>query len=383
MKTFFKFLLAAMSVLFFASAVAVATETPVNDVASVMFTVGIVFTVVRFLILVKNPGVMKEPKQNFALGVFTEIWDQVLAENLFRKYDWIMKARDRSDYVLNNAVVHIPQAGALPNVYRNRANYPVNMTNRVDSDITYAIDVLSSDAVRISDAEKKELNYYKIANILQDMTNQIGMRAAMNILFRWVGSNTGMLTLNSANIVRTTGTATSGLTLTGATGNRNKFLVADVGTAKTTLIQQTKQEINDGRRVLVLDESMYQQLKGDSVLTTLYNLPVVGAQFSNNGDLVRLHGFDIIRTDVLPRFNNAGTPLAKDPLDTTVVNASTDNNCALLIDLDKVHVAKGGIEIFSNVNDALMQGDYYSALARVGASRERVDQAGVVAIVQQ
>jgi hypothetical protein len=383
MKPIFKFLLSIVSVLLFATVFASAADVSLASMLIGMVAFGLIMTAVRFYVLVKNPDLLNARKANLALGVFTEIWDQVLAENLFRKYDWIRKARDRSGNVLNNAVVHIPQAGAVPNWYRNRQNFPVNLVNRVDSDITYAIDVLSSDAVRISDAEKSELNYDKIANILQDMMNSGGQKAAQNILYRWFGQNVGMATLNSANIIRTSGASTAGLNLPGATGNRNKFQVADVASAKQQLIVQTKQEINDGRRAIIMDETMYTQLKGDSVLTTLYNLPVVGAQFSNNGDLVRIHGFDIIRTDVLPRFTNAGTPLAKDPLDVTVTNAATDNNCALLVDFDKVHVALGSMKPFSNQNDALMQGDYYSALVRVGASRERFDQAGVIAIVQQ
>jgi hypothetical protein len=40
------------------------------------------------------------------------------------------------------------------------------------------------------------------------------------------------------------------------------------------------------------------------------------------------------------------------------------------------------VRFFETLNDALLQGDAYSGLVRMGAARERSDQAGVVAVVQ-
>lgn len=379
---FFKLSWAIVVILFLSQLVSDLLGVQFADVVLFGFIVGSIMAIIRFIFMVRHQGEITYVK-GLALGVFLEVWDQVVASNLFRTYEWMLKAKDRSANVLGSSVVHIPQAGVVPNVVRDRVEFPVPVTKRPDSDITYAINELSSDNTHIRNAEKIELNYDKIADVLADHINQVNLKAAQLALYRWFGQNPSQALLNAGNIIRTSGSATAGLNLPGATGNRNKFLIADVANAKTSLIGQTKKEMNDGRRALVLNESMYQQLKGDPLLTTLYNLPVVGAQFSNNGDLIRIHGFDIIRTDCLPRFNNSGTPNAKDPLDVTVVSAATDNDCALMVDFDKVHIAKDGVKVYQEINTATWQGDIYSITLRMGASRERNDQAGVIAIVQQ
>ena len=140
---------------------------------------------------------------------------------------------------------------------------------------------------------------------------------------------------------------------------------------------------------MLLDETLYNQLVADANLVNDQQYLRVGAQFQN-GDLVRLGGYDIIRTDVMPRFNNAGVPIAKDPLTDADAGvpysstfATTDNACALLIDFDYVHFALGDVKLFETLGDAAYQGDIYSTLVRLAGSRERSDAVGVVAIVQE
>lgn len=382
MKTLFKLTLGLALTLFMAVAIASVTDASPLEATQVILSIGAVVWAVRIVLIstLNDPSRIQRAHGIMPL-IAVEFWESVIASTLFKNYDWVTRAKNRTQYVLNNAVVHIPQAGSVIGSVRNRANYPVPVNRRVDFDITYPLDEISTDNTHIKDAEKIELSYAKILDVFGDHINVLSKNSAANALYRWMSAPGNQSALPAANIVRTTGAATATY-LTGATGNRNKFMVADVASAKTILIKQCAQERNVGRRALIMTEDAYQQLKSDTVLTTLYNLPVVGAVF-DNGDLTQIHGFDIIRTDAMIRFNNAGVPLAKDPLDPTVTNAATDNDVMLLVDFDKVHIAKGAIEMFANVKDANYQGDVYSALIRIGASRERNDNAGVVAIVQQ
>lgn len=368
---FFKLILGLLMTLFIATAVAPFVEQDPLNLFYGLVMAGIAIALVKFIFMTR--GYTQEVK-GLALGVAVEFWDTIIAKNLYRDYAWLGRAKDRSANVLNSTVVHIPQAGAVPSVTRNRTQYPIPMVKRSDTDITYVIDELSSDTTAVFEAEKWELSYDKIPDVLDDHIKELGKRTAQNALYRWLAS----LTV-ATNIVKTTGAATATY-LTGATGNRNKYLAADVASAKTLLIDQTKKEMNANRRALVISEGAYNQLKSDSTVTDKDTMDSVGAMW-RDGDLVKIHGFDIIRTDVLPRMTNAWA--AKDPLDTTVTSAATDEDVALLVDFDLVHIARSAAKMFYEANNVQYQADIMNALCRMGASRERNDQAGVIGIAQQ
>lgn len=374
-----------------------ATFTPFEAIVSFLI-VSLVLALVQVAVAYNDPAkYSKRYHQRLTYGVALEFWDSAIAEFLMREYPFVMRAKDRTNNVLNGGIVHIPQAGALPGGVRNRRNLPAPMVRRLDTDITYVLDEISSNPSVISEAEKVELSYDKVGSVLDDHIKQLNFFAAYNALYRWMGRNpnaAGTINsdLNLANIVRTTG-AVAATHLSGATGNRRILTNADITTAKRVLVAQTKRDLNPGKRALICDETMYQQLRTDTVLQTNLNHDFSGAVYKD-GELVKLAGFDVIRTDVLPRYTNAATPLAKDPLTdadiaagTTMpysaTAAATDNASALLVDFDFVHIAKGSIKVFETIQDAVTQADIYSAQLRMGASRERADQAGIVAIVQQ
>lgn len=372
MKTLFKLFFAIASVLFMATAISQAQPVAPVQVAEVIFIAGAAVGFVRFLFLIATPFARHNRATGLALAVTFEIWEDFIASNLFKSYQWILRAKDRTARVINGSIVHIPQAGTVVSTRRNRSVYPVPLVKRSDNDITYTIDEISSEATHIKNAETVELSYDKINDVLGDHVNQIGRDVARNAMFRWLAS------LNAANINRSTGADTA-VYISTQTGTRKKYMAADLATGKTTMINQTKRE--SGNRIAVMSEGAYNQIKSDSIVTAKETMDSVGAVWKD-GVLVRLHGFDIIRTDVMPLFTNASPPVAKDPLDESVATAVTDNDVIALLDLSFVHCAKGDVKFFETLQDALLQGDAYSALVRCGFARERNDQAGVVAVVQ-
>jgi len=400
MKTLFKLSASLLGFILVASIVAnfFGVELTLFEAITSFLFVSFALALVQVAVAYNDPAkYSKRYHQRLTYGIAVEFWETTVAEFLMREYPWLLRAKDRTASVLSKAVVHIPQAGLLPGGVRNRKNYPAPLVRRADTEITYVLDEVSTNPSHISNAEMVELSYDKVGEVLNDHIKQLNFLAAFNAIYRWIGKNPNAggatnLDLNAANIRRTSG-ATNATHLSGATGNRKILTVADISAAKTILINQTKRELNPGKRALILDETMYNQLKSDSILSNNQQYDLVGAVFSN-GDLVKIHGFDIIRTDVLTRFTNASTPIAKDPLTDadiasgtglpySVTAAATDNASALLVDFDFVHIAKGPIQVFETLNSAEHQGDIYSALFRMGASRERFDQAGVVAIVQE
>lgn len=379
-RDLFKLTIGLLLTVFLSVVFASIVEVPASQVLTFLLMLGLVLTAVRFMFLLVDHSKYGREVTGILSDVSTEFWDNIIAKNLYRGYEWATRAKNRNNNVLSNKVVHIPQAGAVPTVRRNRQAYPISAVKRSDTDITYVIDELSSDTTLVNEAEKWELSYTKIPDVLDDHIKEIGKRAAQNLIYRWLGLNPGGSNLAAANIVRTTG-ANTGHLLTTATGTRLRLLVADVATALTILKTQTKKDLNSGKRALILTLESYNELRSDAVLDNSQKYDTYGAVFKD-GELVKLYGLDIIITDVMPRFTNATPPLAKDPLDVSVVAAATDNDVSAVIDFDYVHRAQSEVKMFYQADAPEWQGDIMNALARVGGSRERADQAGVVAIVQ-
>lgn len=304
------------------------------------------------------------------MAVQTEVWENFIAENLFKSYEWIKRAKDRTASVINHKVVHIPQAGAKPTARKNREVYPIPLVKRNDLDVTYAIDEFSTDTTLIPEADKVELSYDKISSVFGDHVGVMNEESARDLLWRWYPTLTG-------KIKRTSG-GSIGTHLINTTGDRKKFLVADVAAAKTQLILDTKREQNTGKRALIMSENMYNQLKSDGALTNKDTVDSVGGVWKD-GDLVKVHGFDIIRTDVTGVYDNTGTPVLQDP---GTANAAADNDVVMLVDFDFVHFALGEIKFFEEINSVHYQGDAYNAYVRLGGRKERNDEVGIIAIVQ-
>ena len=341
--------------------------------AVVVFLAFSAFRVVAYMVhLHKSNGRAVNFEQYAFMAVQVETWEKVIAENIFKKYPWVERAKDRSENVLAGKVVHIPQAGNKPGASKNREVYPLPVIKRSDSDVTYSIAEISTDATYIPHAETIELSYDKTASVLQDHFGVSYQVAARDILDTWYPTL-------STKIVRTTGASTA-VYLTGQTGNRKKFMVANVESAKTIINIDTGEE--QGNRALIMTEGAYNQLKSDPIANNLDTRDSVGAVWKD-GDLIKLHGYDIIRTDVTSRYDNSSTPVKKSFEDMKAgVFAAADNDVMLLVDFSKVHFAKGQIEFFETLKDAQYQGDIHSAKIRTGGRKERADEIGVVAIIQ-
>lgn len=303
------------------------------------------------------------------MAVQVEVWEDFIAENIFKGYEWVKRAKDRSGKVLAGKVVHIPQAGVKPRATKNRENFPVPVVRRNDSAITYEIDEISTDSTHIPDADKVELSYDKMASVYDDHFGTLSEESAREILWRWYPSL-------ASQIVRTTGADTA-VYLSGQTGTRNAFSDADLANAKKKMVEQTKRET--GNWAWIMTEGAYLQIKAIAAYGNKDTMDQYGAVWKD-GELVRLRGADIIRTDVTSRYDNTSTPVLKD---TTDDNAATDNDVVLLVDFTKVHFALGEIKFFESLNDAHYQGDIYNALVRAGGRRERKDEVGVVAVIQE
>ena len=310
-------------------------------------------------------SIIPMPKGVLRAGINPEIWQNFIAENLFRGMDFVRFAYNADQYVVGGRIVHIPNAGAAGGAKRNRTNLPASITRRKDTDVTYALDEFTTDPILISNAEMVELSYDKMASIMSDM---------MLYLRQLIGDWTPFNWAPAKNIIRTASATTATAHLDAATGNRKILTVADLRAAKTFM---NKHEISkEGRRALI-DSNMLDQLV--STLSATDARDFSATYDAKNGVIGRLEGFDLIERSSVIRYTNAGTPVVKAP---DADGATTDNGAVICWQQNAVEKAEGDIKFFETINDPINYGDIYSALVRLGGRIRRDDEKGIVAIVQ-
>jgi len=300
------------------------------------------------------------------MAITKEIWEADIVEALFKDNEFLNYAVNADQYVLAGKVVHIPNAGGVPTVVKNRTSLPASVTVRTDVDITYPLDEFTSDPVKISNAETVELSYDKRQSVLAD--SQMGIRETVAdwVLRAWAPAD-------ATRLIRTTGSAIVSH-LDSATGNRKKFIVADLQRAQKQL---NKDNVPKQGRYAILSADMMDQLMTD--LTATQYRDFSDAMDAENGIVGKLFGFNILVRGSVLIYTNAATPLVKDP---GAAGAATDNDCVLCWHQSSVERALGDVKIFELTNDPTYYGDIYSVLVRMGGRIRRNDLKGIVAIIQ-
>ncbi len=301
------------------------------------------------------------------MAIQKEIWEDHIEGNLFKNNEFLLASTDAGQYVLQGAVVHIPQAGAIANVVKNRSSLPATVVQRGDTDITYTLDEYTTDPILIPNAETFELSYNKRESVLGEYESSLRQTVADNLLIDWSPSgSTGL-------VVRTTGVATA-TTLAGTTGNRAKFTVNDL---KGAQLQLNKQNVPMEGRYALISADMFQQLTDDMSATQYRDFSA--AYDVKDGVLGRLFGFNIMMRSNVVTYTNDTTPVVN-PYGATP--AATDNDGVLCWQIGAVERALGDIKFFERVGDPTYYGDVYSVSVRMGARMRRSDAKGIVAIVQ-
>jgi hypothetical protein len=302
------------------------------------------------------------------MGLQKEIWQDHIAGNLFKNNEFLLASTDAGQYVLQGKVVHIPQAGAVATVVKNRSAVPATVVLRGDTDVTYSLDEFSTNPILIPDAENYELSYNKRESILAEHELSLREALANNLLVTWSpDAATGL-------VLRTSGTSVTSH-LDGTLGNRKKLTVNDL---KHAQLQLNKQNIPMEGRYALLSADMFQQLTDDMTATQYRDFSA--AYDVQNGIVGRLFGFNIMMRGTVVTYNNSALPEVR-PEDAEA--EATDNDAVLCWHVTAVERALGQIKFFERVGDPTFYGDVYSACVRMGGRKRRSDAKGIVAIVQQ
>jgi len=127
----------------------------------------------------------------------------------------------------------------------------------------------------------------------------------------------------------------------------------------------------------MLDSEMYQalvdQLSETAQRDFTRDLDVA------NGVVGRRYGFNFIERSTVGVYDNASTPVCKDP---GAATAATDNAAGIAWQKDSLLKAVGTVDFFEDLGNPTYFGDVYSSLVRAGGRIYRSDAKGVFAYVQ-
>lgn len=309
-----------------------------------------------------------------------EFWSSYIIEKLRRRNPHLALAFDESKFVKGGSIVYIPQAGAKPNVVKNRNTFPAVAVQRGDSAVLYPLDTFSTDPTHVTWAEGMEISYNKQDSVLGDHSETLVEAIGEEMIYNWIrgfkpDGNGGVVAefLPASNIVKTTGEEKPVNSTDGQAGNRRSFVAADLSSAQALM---NKQGVPIVDRYAMIESYMYQQLM-DSLTNNQMHAFEQTADLKN-GILGRLYGFSILERSSVLAINEAHTTF-KVPGEAL---ADSDNLGALCWQKNCVAKSTGDIVLFQDENNPLYYGDIYSGLVKMGGRARREDWAGIVVIAQ-
>ena len=308
-----------------------------------------------------------------------EFWSSYIAEKLRRTNPHIALCFDESKYVKGGSVVYIPQAGASPEVVKNRAFGAATAVQRGDTAVMYGLDVFTTTPTAITYAEANEISYEKTDSVLGDHTGVLAETIGDELTYSWVkgvkpaaGGGTTVSYLPASRHIPTSGDATAVNAEDGQTGTRKAFTYKEVQLMQAKF---NKDGVDKNNRFGMAESYMYQQFI-DS-LSANQMAAFQAAADLENGIVGKFAGFTFLERSAVLALTAAG--VFRVPGEAL---AATDNLASIFWQKDSVTKALGDTELFQDMGNPLYYGDIHSGLVKMGGRCRREDWKGVGLVVQ-
>jgi hypothetical protein len=307
------------------------------------------------------------------MALIKEIWVADVQEALNRNADFLPYSIDDSAYIAFGTV-HIPQSGGNPTVIKNPATFPLTISERTDTDRTYAMNQFALEPTLITNLDELQISYDKRQSVLGQQITTLTQRIGDEVAISWTATG-------AANLRDTSGTASGSALAPGATGTRKAVTLADIAYLAQKL---DLDNVPRGGRKLLMSTGMFWQLMEISdVLRASYN----GFQNQGNvlqtGTVAQLFGFDIMIRPVVSVFADTATS----PKAFGAATATTDNLACIAFHTSTVRRALGSMTPLYNSGsngNGLPEylGSIFNMEVMLGSAIGRTDMKGVATLVQ-
>jgi len=259
-----------------------------------------------------------------------EIWVSSIVEKLFANDTFASRAQNHSAFS-DGKKVHVPNAGALPPVTVDNTTYPVEHSERTDTDLNYDLHKYEIGPVRVGSIDDVQLSYDKRTSVLTGVSNSLTEKVYSDILTGWVAA---------------------------CSAAANKTVAATFGKAAVLAIKLAfdKKDIPQNGRCIVLTPEAYNELLDE--LSDAEQFAFSAAANSANGTVGKYLGFDFY-------------------MRSTIDTAASNKTTAFAWQQDCVSVALGNVDVIDNPRRVEFFGDIIGATVLAGGSYVRSDKAGI------
>ena len=308
-----------------------------------------------------------------------EFWVSYIVEKLRRTNPHISLCTDESKFVKGGSVVYIPQAGAKPNVVKNRPFGAAVAVQRGDTAVMYGLDVFTTDPTAITYAEGAEISYEKTDSVLADHTDTLAETIGDELTFSWIRgikpAANGATTVEYLPVGRrlsTSGDSTAVNSQDGQTGARKACTYVEFDTMQAIF---NKDNVAKTDRYAMLESFMLKEFQNS--LTANMMAAFQGTADLANGIVGKYAGFTILeRSSVLAVSANGTFRVPGEAI------AATDNLASIFWQKGSVTKALGSTELFQDMGNPLYYGDIHSGLVKMGGRCKREDWKGIGLVVQ-
>ena len=307
------------------------------------------------------------------MALIKEIWVQDVQEALNRNADFLPYSVDHSAYIAFGTV-HVPQSGSNPTVVKKPATFPLAISERTDTDRTYALNQFALEPTLISNLDELQISYDKRQSVLGQQITTLTQRIGDEVAISW--SATG-----AANIVGTTGSAVATSLAPGATGTRKAVTLADIASLASKLDKDNVPRQN--RKLLMSTDMFWELFQISDVIRASYNGFQNQPNVLQNGIVAMLYGFEIMMRPVVSVYANTVTT----PKAFGAATATTDNLACIAFHSTTVARALGSMTpLYDSGSNGNGKPEYLGSIfnmeVMLGSAILRADMKGVAALVQ-
>lgn len=322
-------------------------------------------------------GFAKKPIAAYA-GIHKEVWEAHIEEEIFPNNSMLAASVDMSQNVTDGRIVYIPQSGGSGNVVKNRSSYPAAIRQRTDDIVVYALGSFTSDPVVIRNAEGVQLSYDKRTSVIGEDTEKLKNEVFEDMLCCWVSSpaigTKAATVIPSDRILRTTGAATAA-TAPDATGQRKKFTLTDLQTARARLVRQNRW-FNDKMHAALPAQAIMDLFPADSIVTQTA-MQMVTEEERRAGIIFKAQGFKIWERSSVLTVDGDDEILAAG-----ASGGAEDCEAGLIWYEGAVERAMGTVTMNEQIGSPTEYGDVYSFEVWAGGRARRADYAGIFLLAQ-
>lgn len=303
-----------------------------------------------------------------------KILTRELNDFLYPKNNFIFANGMQDKQGENKHVVEVNESQEQPTIQENPTVWPLPIHSTEDKVKSYTIDTIVSHPTIVNHVDELLTVFDKRANELKKHAKALETQYTDKIAHAWA-----LDVAVGAAIVETTGSAAAVLN-GNMTGTRKQMTRADWVKAISTL---AKQEVPTDGLVALVDEAMYWNIyELDEFIR--YDATGKVDPVRGGGAIGELLGVRIFkRNGVITYDKNLTQKNSYLNADGTRRKAAADDNLSVMMWHPAfVRYSFGAEKTYLNVDDATTQADILSARLRCGAMRSRLDDKGVVMIVQ-